>query len=206
MPKMTNQTQTEGPLKSVTTQLIPNMHNKAIRKNHGQANKIIRLKSEQFNETKKYENGFSMTEILVVAVVIGIISSIALPNFFSQLCRSRASEAEATISSLMAIIASFSDETGTSATSWDNMNSIGAVMTATGTAKGDFSNSITLPSKNYTVSVTEPPQGSFLYSLEAEPKQDCENWQIRACLDLSTGASDIQKGNGKSPAKAPVCT
>ena len=147
-----------------------------------------------------------MIETLVVAVIIGIISSIAIPNFFSQLCRSRASEAESTIGSLMAIIAAYSDETGTSAISWDNLNSIGAVMTASGTAKGDFSNAITLPSKNYTVSVTEPTQGSFLYSLEALPKQDCENWEIRACLDLSTGASDIQKGNGKSPAKAPVCT
>ena len=150
--------------------------------------------------------GFTITELMVTCAILGTLSAIAIPNFFSQLCRSRASEAEATISSLMAIIASYSDETGTSATSWENLNSIGAVMTATGTAKGDFSNSITLPSKNYIVTVTEPQQGSSLYSLKALPKKDCENWEIKACLNLSTGASDIQKGDGKSPAKTPVCT
>lgn len=154
----------------------------------------------------KCQTGFTLIETVIVVAIISIISSIAIPNFFSQLCRSRASEAEATISSLMAIIASFNDETGTSATSWDNLNSIGAVMTPTGKAKGDFSNAITLPSENYTVSVTEPPQGSFLYTLKALPKQDCENWEIEACLDLSTGASDIQRGSGKSPAKEPICT
>ena len=158
------------------------------------------------NLSKKSDEGFSLPELVITVSIISILASIAIPNFFSQLCRSRASEAESTIGSLMAIIAAYSDETGTSAISWDNLNSIGAVMTASGTAKGDFSNAITLPSKNYTVSVTEPTQGSFLYSLEALPKQDCENWEIKACLDLSTGASDIQKGNGKSPAKEPVCT
>jgi type IV pilus assembly protein PilA len=164
----------------------------------------------KMNKNKKMnyqEKGFSLTELLISVSLIGILSSIAIPNYFSQLCRAKAGEAEATISSLMAIISAYSDETGTVPESWNSLDSITAIMTSTGTAKGDFSNEITLPNENYTVSITEPTgDNSYLYTLEAQPKKSCEDWDIKACLDLSTGASDIQRGNGVSPAKTPVCS
>ena len=155
----------------------------------------------------KIKNGFSLIETLLTVAIISILSSVAIPNYFSQLCRAKAGEAEATISSLMAIISAYSDETGTVPESWNSLDSITAIMTSTGTAKGDFSNEITLPNENYTVSITEPQgNNSYLYTLEAQPKESCEDWDIKACLDLSTGASDIQRGNGVSPSKTPVCS
>ena len=152
-------------------------------------------------------NGFTLVELLTTVAIIGILSSIAIPNYFSQLCRTKAGEAEATISSLMSIISAYSDETGTLPESWESLDSITAIMTSTGTAKGDFNYEIILPIENYTVSITEPQgNNSYLYTLEAQPKESCEDWDIKACLDLSNGASDIQRGNGESPAKTPVCS
>ena len=149
--------------------------------------------------------GFTITELLISTAIIGILSSVAIPNFFSQLCRAESAEAETTIGSIQSIIAAFVDETSELPTTWNELTSIAAIMTNNGQATGDFSTTaITLPSEKYSVSITGP-SGSA-YDISATRTDGCPNRDVIACLDLSNGASDLERGDGTTNAATPICT
>lgn len=160
------------------------------------------MKSRQTRQKKI--SGFSLPEVIVTTCIIGILSAMAIPNYVGQLCRSESSEAESTIGAIQAVISTYIDETGVFPKSWDDLSSITAIMTNSGTATGALSNPITLPTENYTITINGPT--NTLYKLLAERTKGCKNRNIRACLDVSTGASDLRKGDGNTEAQEPICT
>ena len=154
--------------------------------------------------SKSIKNGFSLPELLVAVAIVSITTSVAIPNYFGQLCRSGASETEAHIGSLQAIISAYTDETGVFPTTWDELSSIAAIMTNSGIASGALSTSITLPSEKYQVTIEGPEDAT--YEIVAERKDTCEKRSVRACLDMSTGASDLKVGDGNIDAQDPICS
>lgn len=52
----------------------------------------------QLNKTK----GFTLIEILVVLIILGVLAAVALPNLFSNVARARGAEAVASFSSMKA--------------------------------------------------------------------------------------------------------
>ena len=151
----------------------------------------------------KQESGFSLTELIMAVSIVGVLSAIAIPNFRGQLCRAESAEAEATIGSIKSIISAFADETGVIPTSWDELNSISAIMTNKGQATGNLSSAITLPNENYSITVTNPSE--FEFTLKAGRLEHCKKRDIVACIDLSNGASDLKRGDGITNAANPIC-
>ena len=154
--------------------------------------------------------GFSLTEVLAATVIVGIISSIALPNYLNQLTRTRQSEASSSITQLQNAIVAFADENGVYPTSWKDLNEVAAIMTPSGiTTQNDFKK-MTLASsgceqKNqtncYTVEAINANQDS-LYTLSALPVDTSrKNYNVIACLDLISGSSDFKKGNHSGAAE-----
>merc|ERR1712185_736353 len=47
------------------------------------------------------EKGFTLVELMIVIVIVGILSSVALPNFLSQQDKARATEAKQGISAIL---------------------------------------------------------------------------------------------------------
>ena len=152
---------------------------------------------------KKSKQGFTLVEIIVTTAIIGTLSAIAIPSYFSQMCKAETSEAQATIESIKAIMAAYVDETGNLPTTWDDLGSITAIMTANGLATGDLETPITTPNKTYQISINGP--NFSIYNMHGEPANGCDNFKIMACFNLSTGASDLRRGNGKNPTETPVC-
>ncbi len=150
------------------------------------------------------EEGFSLTELIMALSIVGILSAIAIPNYQNQLCRSKTTEAISSTSSLQAIISAYIDETGVYPTSWDNLNSISAIMSNEGEMSGEFSEKWVLPSKHYEITVNGP-SGST-YNITGVTNNGCPNRSIKACLNASTGASKINEGDGETNAADVVCT
>ena len=154
--------------------------------------------------TKGFANrGFSLTEILMVTLIIGLISAVAIPAQIKNLCRTETNEAAATISSIKAIIAAYIDETGAFPDKWDDLSSISAIMTNNGTASGALSNPITLPNELYEVSATRSQNS--IYEIEANRLDSCPNRDVYACFNASTGASELIFEKGEALQSPVTC-
>jgi prepilin-type N-terminal cleavage/methylation domain-containing protein len=60
----------------------------------------LKAKLLQHLNQKKQDEGFTLIEILVVIIIIGILSAIALPSFLSQSAKSHQSEAKTNVGAL----------------------------------------------------------------------------------------------------------
>ena len=144
-------------------------------------------------------SGFSLPELMVSVVIVGILSSIALPSFMNELRRTRQREAETTVSQVMIQVAAHSDEYGVNAEGWDNLDDIAAVMTDTGTASGGTFSTITLPGGNYSLDIKGPSGNDYIVT--ATPTDtNSTTFNVLGCINVSTGASNIQAGDGTSAA------
>jgi len=155
---------------------------------------MFKLKQiEQIAESK----GFTLTELLVAIVIVGTLSSIALPNYLSQMQRTRQSEASATVSQLQTTLVDYFNEYRTDPSGWSDLNEMSAVMTSTGPAQAADFSAITLPGGNYTVEANNVSDGQFTFT--ASPA-DGSSRNIVACVDLNNGASDRKEGSSDTEA------
>ena len=73
------------------------------------------------------EKGFTLVELMIVIVIVGILSSVALPNFLSQSNKARATEGKMQVATILKQAGSLYVETG--AITADNCTEIGSLLT-----------------------------------------------------------------------------
>jgi len=158
-------------------------------------------------EFKKGALGFSLAEATITTAIIGTLSSIAYPIYFSAINTSTQRMAKAEVVSIPPIISAYTNETGVLPTTWDDLASISLITSNSGQASGDINTPIILPTSKYELTVEGPTES--IYTLTATPlikvteddeaavNPDSENENIlgiQSCFNISNGASDIKSG------------
>jgi type IV pilus assembly protein PilA len=103
----------------------------------------LQAKLLQHLNKKKADKGFTLVELLVVIVIIGILTAIALPSFLNQTAKAKQAEAKQNVSTVLKTEQSWRTENSAFTTSFDSL----ALGTLAGAA-GDVSSTKTF---NYTL-------------------------------------------------------
>ena len=141
-------------------------------------------------------NGFTLVEAMITVVIVGILSSIALPNYFSQVQRTKQNEAASTLAQLQTTVATYLDEFNLSPVDWADLNDIAVIMTNSGPAaagNGALTTQINLPGNEYSVIRTNVANNYYEFTASST-NNNASEYNVIACVCLSTGASDLKKG------------
>ena len=152
---------------------------------------VMRLPSR-----RQQANGFTLVEAMITVVIVGILSSIALPNYFKQVQRTKQNEAASTLAQFQTTVASYFDEFNLTPASWADLNNVAVIMTNSGPASvgdGALTTQITLPGNEYSVSRTNVAKNYYEFTASST-NNNASEYNVIACVCLSTGASDLKKG------------
>jgi len=156
------------------------------------------------HKTNRMRDGFSTTEVMIAASMVGILSATSLPNYMNSMQKGRQNETKSIVASIPSLISAYIDATGELPTKWNEISSIAAVMTNDGPATGELTSPIVLPNGNFELSVAGPTDS--IYTLTATPRIvsdaanpeeiDEDRFAIQSCFNVSNGASDLKSGMG----------
>ena len=151
--------------------------------------------------------GFSLVELMVAVAILSVLSATALPRYFNQVQKTRQNEAATTVLQIQTTIASFVNEMGVLPVSWSDLNKITPLMTPEGPANQNDFSAISLSgagcsnSQEINCYLIEASEKNQIFTLKASSKNsDADSYNVVACIDLRTGATDLKKGSHQKAA------
>jgi len=125
------------------------------------------------------QKGFTLVELMIVIVIVGILSAVALPNFLNQTGKAKATEAKTKVSSLLKQTSAESLESNiTTAVSAANTANTGPVAVAT--AAGAWTYTMTAGTGVILITAAPTANGTAAGTTN-----------VQGCVNPTTGATQV---------------
>ena len=163
-----------------------------------------------------YDDGFTLVELIVVVMMIGILSSIAIPQFMSAADKAKQKEASAIVASMVKSATAYNTEYGALPINMGEMSEYarfqkctaakvdkegGAVCkSATPVAVADADTSFYSTSGHYNITMTRTDGGSVL-KIRAEPNGGAfekNGSGVTGCYNPAQGVSQVKEMSSKT--------
>lgn len=139
---------------------------------------------EKLRERHSEESGFTLVELLVIMLILGILAAIAVPAFYSQRDKAKDSEAMAAVRAAQTAIETYANDNG------------GSYAAAT-SAKLDALESTLDPAK---LAVSVPGTGTALYTVAYESENTPNTFSISREASGETTFACTPEGSDGCPA------
>jgi type IV pilus assembly protein PilA len=160
----------------------------------------LKAKFLQYFSKKKSEQGFTLVELLVVIVIIGILAAVALPNFLSQTAKAKASGAKQSIAVVNRAQVAYR-ATNSSFASNFNILALGNI-TDTNKSSADYEYAMVSSNVDETTMTAQAIDQSAVVSLSGAVTQGDGGLRTLLCQATQTGTVSVP--NVATPA-TPTC-